>query len=162
MSKMMNKNGDFKSTMRGIETMTSVSEPHSEKKTFDCIQRKPFDIADAHMTVEHTITPISRFSKSLWSNMFVKDPIKPGIIYPSKPTNERYYDFTHSNIGHALIFNQMGIEGETRRDGSEKDARDLDNELRKLGFDVKVFHDFSVKEIRQKLFSSERLKLFCF
>lgn len=154
MSKMMSKNG--------TETTTAESESRSDKKTFDCIQRKPFDIADAHMTVEHTITPISRFSKSLWSNMFVKDPQKPGIIYPSKPTNERYYDFTHSNIGHALIFNQMSIEGETRRDGSENDARDLDIELGKLGFDIKVFNDFSVKEIRQKLFSSERLHFSAF
>lgn len=77
--------------------------------------------------------------------------LKPGAFYPSKPTNERYYDFTHSNVGAALIFNQMKVKGETERKGSRKDAVDLENVLAEIGFEVKVCDDYSIREIRAEL-----------
>ena len=83
--------------------------------------------------------------------------LKPGIFYPSKPTNERYYDFTHSSVGAALIFNQMKIKGESERKGSRKDAIDLKNVLSEIGFDVKVCDDYSVREIRAELDSCNYL-----
>ena len=77
--------------------------------------------------------------------------LKPGVLHPSKPTNERYYDFTHSSVGAALIFNQITVKGDTERKGSRKDATDLDNVLSGIGFDVKVCNDYSIREIRAEL-----------
>lgn len=91
-------------------------------------------------------------AKSLFS-LFAKDPLKPGIKHPSMPTNERYYDFTNSNVGMALIFNQVTVKGEESRKGSQKDADDLNKVLSKIGFDVKVFTDKTVREIKNLLFT---------
>lgn len=147
MNGMNGKEEDIDSIMRDMESMTPKSGD----------TRKAFDVFDAQRSPESETKTISDSvdAKSLWSSVFVKDPIKPGKVHPSKPTNERYYDFTHQNIGYALIFNQMRIKGESERNGSEKDAHDLGIALAELGFDVKIFNDFTVREIRQKLHTSE-------
>lgn len=90
-------------------------------------------------------------AKGYWSKIFTKEPNKPGKTYPSMPTNERYYDFTHDRVGAALIFNQVKISGETERTGSLKDAKDLEVVLADIGFDVKVCNDFSIAEIKAEL-----------
>ena len=80
-----------------------------------------------------------------------KDPVKPGKSFPSVPTNEKYYDFTNSNVGQALIFNQVKIKGKEERKGSQKDADDLNKVLTWIGFDVTVYNDSTVDEIKKLL-----------
>jgi Caspase domain len=82
-------------------------------------------------------------------------PTKPGHEFPSRPTNERYYDFTHKNLGIAIIFNQIKVKGEGERKGSEKDAKDLHKVLTHIGFNVQVLTDFTTKEIKDNLLASE-------
>lgn len=91
-------------------------------------------------------------AKSFFS-VFDKGPVKPGTKYPSKPTNERYYDFTNSNVGKALIFNQVTVDGQESRKGSRKDADDLEKVLSNIGFDVKVYTDKTVSEIKRLLYT---------
>lgn len=88
-------------------------------------------------------------AKGFWST--TPKPDKPGNLYPSRPTNDRYYDFTNTRVGAALILNQVKVKGEKERIGSRKDADDLQKVLFEIGFDVKVCDDFTVKEIKQEL-----------
>lgn len=145
------------------EDIDAIMKDMEEKTPKLGDKEKAFDVFDAHRSqVEEAPQPKvdAVDARSLWSNIFTKDPPKPGKVHPSKPTNERYYDFTHSNIGHALIFNQMRVKGEMDRKGSNKDAKDLSSELTKLGFKVNVYDDLTVKEIRQELFASECIRTF--
>lgn len=140
------------------EDIDAIMKDMEEKTPKSDDKKKAFDVLDAHRSqMEEVSNPRvdSVDAKSLWSNIFTKDPPRPGKVHPSKPTNERYYDFTHGNIGYALIFNQMRVKGEVDRKGSNKDAKDLSVELTKLGFKVKVYDDLTVKEIRQELFASK-------
>lgn len=90
-------------------------------------------------------------AKGFWSRNSPPKPEKPGKMYSSMPTNERYYDFTHSRVGAALIFNQMNIKGESERKGSQKDAEDLCVVLSDIGFDVKICDDYTTREIKNEL-----------
>lgn len=96
-------------------------------------------------------------AKGFWSTDFTKEPNKPGKTYPSIPTNERYYDFTHRRVGTAIIFNQVRIKGETDRTGSVKDSNDLEDVLVGIGFDVKVCNDFPIANIKAELISCNLL-----
>lgn len=89
------------------------------------------------------------------SNLFKRDPKKPGLLYPSRPTESKYYDFTNSNVGIALIFNQVTVKGESARKGSDKDADDLQKVLSEIGFQVEICNDFTVEEIKGKLWQSK-------
>lgn len=88
-------------------------------------------------------------ARGFWNSSPKRD--RPGKNYPSKPTNERYYDFTNARVGAALIFNQMKIKGELERKGSQKDADDLCRVLFEIGFDVKVRDDFTTREVKDEL-----------
>jgi len=89
-------------------------------------------------------------ARSLFS-FLKREPTKPGKLFPSKPTDERYYDFTNNNVGHAIIFNQVKVKGEQERKGSQKDADDLKEVLSDIGFEVRVYNDNSVEDIKKKL-----------
>lgn len=145
-----------------MEDIDAIMEEMEAKTPKPADRNKTFDQFDAQavgfMPVDEPApTKVSDDvdAKSLWNSIFTKGPEKPGKIYTSKPTNERYYDFTHANLGFALIFNQMKIKGETERTGSRKDANDLKDVLSGIGFDVRVYNDLSVKEIRNELYSRE-------
>lgn len=90
-------------------------------------------------------------AKGIFSGLFTKGPVKPGKLRPSRPTEERYYDTSHKSTGIALIFNQVKFKGEPERKGSTKDARDLNEVLTGIGFEVTVFTDLSVSEIKKQL-----------
>lgn len=76
-------------------------------------------------------------------------------IYPNvvahMPTEVRatHYKMNHQNRGVALIFNHENflIDGLKSRTGTRKDCEDLDKHLKKLGFDVHVFHDIDYNEL---------------
>lgn len=87
------------------------------------------------------------------SVFFSSKPEKPGHKFPSKPTNERYYDFTNDDVGLALIFNQVNFKGEKERKGSLKDAEDLKEVLSGIGFKAEIFTDFTIKKIENLLLS---------
>ncbi|KAL7022379.1 hypothetical protein ACKWTF_012217 [Chironomus riparius] len=130
-----------------MEEMEAATPKFFDKlKTFNAFQDNVSDTVDAN-----------RYEGSnFFSSIFTKklpDTEKPGQKYPSKPTNERYYDFTNSNVGFALIFNQVKIKGESERKGSEKDAKDLAQVLNEIGFTVRICTDFSSKEIYQNLYT---------
>jgi hypothetical protein len=78
-------------------------------------------------------------------------PQKPGLIHPSRPTNERYYDFTNSYVGVALIFNQSKFKGDDERKGSNKDTEDLRKVLSDIGFAVEICDNYSTRKIHEVL-----------
>lgn len=88
-------------------------------------------------------------------SMFAKKPAKPGKLFPSKPTVDKYYDFTHENVGLAIIFNQINFKGEKERFGSTKDANDLKEVLTGLGFKTEIFTDYTVSKIENLLLEGE-------
>lgn len=96
-------------------------------------------------------TPPKPTRSNFFKQIFEQKPKKPGQIYPSRPTNERYYDYTNSNIGIAIIFNQVTFKSENTREGSSKDAQDLKNVLSNLGFIVEILPDYTTHEIRDFL-----------
>jgi hypothetical protein len=109
-----------------FEKIQEVEEP----KQADAVDAKKFNASDFFSTI-------------------LKQPAKkPGHITPSRPTNERYYDYTHTNLGIALIFNQVTFKNEETRKGSEKDARDLKGVLDNIGFHTEVCPDMTTSEIR--------------
>lgn len=69
----------------------------------------------------------------------------------SKPTFEKVYNTSHINVGYAVIFNQINIDGFSERKGSKKDADDLKDVLEGIGFQVKIFTDLTSMEIDQEL-----------
>lgn len=147
MSKV-NYEEDIVAIMEEMEAMTpkstdktTVFDELDAKSTPEEVIKKPADVTDA---------------KGSWGSMFVPKPPKPGKLHPSRPTNERYYDFTHPRLGYAIIFNQMKIKGESERKGSRKDANDFSTTLASLGFDVKIHNDFTVDKIHRELYASEK------
>lgn len=135
-----------------MEEMERATPKFSDKtKAFDAFQDNVADSVDAN-----------RYEgSSFFSSIFpTKPPQKPGQKYPSKPTNERYYDFTNSNVGYALIFNQVKVKGESERSGSEKDAKDLAHVLNEIGFTVKICTDYSSKKIAQELYNCKSKRSF--
>jgi hypothetical protein len=88
-------------------------------------------------------------AKGFWSTP--SKPPKPGLTHPSRPTDERYYDFNHSRVGAAIIFNQMKIKGEAERKGSQKDSDDFRKVLFEIGFEVKICNDFTIRQIKDEL-----------
>lgn len=82
---------------------------------------------------------------------------KPGHISASRPTNERYYDFTHPCPGAALIFNQVDIKGQEERKGSQKDADDLKKVLSDMNFCVKVCKNSTVRQIKDEVIECKNI-----
>jgi hypothetical protein len=113
------------------------------QKQADSIDAKRFNASDFFTTIlkKHVV------------------PVKPGHITPSRPTDERYYDYTNKNLGIAIIFNQMKFRDEETRKGSEKDARDLKEVLDGLGFHTEVCPDLTTSEIRLLLQEREYTKI---
>lgn len=145
-----------------VEDIDAIMEEMEAKTPKPGDINKSFDEFDAKRQKEEDVKilemPTDKLdAKSLWSSLTFtkKEPEAPGKTIPSKPTNERYYDFTNANVGVAMIFNQMKVKGEMERKGSKKDANDLEIVLLKIGFDVKVYDDFTVDQIRNELFASE-------
>lgn len=132
--------------------------PESSRKFLKVPEEEPIQVQTAAQVQTDAqvadVPDAKRAAKSLFS-LLVKDSVKPGIKHPSMPTNERYYDFTNTNVGLALIFNQNTVKGEHERIGSRKDATDLNTVLSNIGFDVKVFNDLTVSEIKKQLLTSK-------
>lgn len=65
------------------------------------------------------------------------------------------YDMNHKRRGVALILNHVHFESMSTRKGSVKDSLDLKLSLSKLGFDVRIYTDPTVKVIAATLQSSK-------
>lgn len=65
------------------------------------------------------------------------------------------YDMNHKRRGVALILNHVHFESMSTRKGSVKDSLDLKVSLSKLGFDVRIYTDPTVKVIAATLQSSK-------
>lgn len=130
----------------------SFQEAQAEEVQIDSFE---FDQIDAsHVRPENArelLRVDTHDARSSILSIFAKKPPKPGKLYPSRPTSERYYDFTNENVGVALIFNQVNFKGEKERKGSTKDAQDLKEVLTSLGFRAEIFTDFTVYEIENLL-----------
>lgn len=146
--------------MAEMEAFEKAPKPKARTKSADEFiekipeEEKVFDDVDANRinsTTDASRTDVNQFISSL----FTKKPEKPGKLFPSKPTQERYYDTANDNIGIALIFNQVNFKGEKARAGSYKDANDLENVLSEIGFQVTVFTDLEVNEIEKALLAGE-------
>lgn len=64
------------------------------------------------------------------------------------------YDMNHKRRGVALVLNHVNFESMATRKGSMKDSVDLKTSLDKLGFDVRVYTDPTVKTITTTLQST--------
>ncbi|RLU23490.1 hypothetical protein DMN91_003695, partial [Ooceraea biroi] len=64
------------------------------------------------------------------------------------------YDMNHKRRGVALILNHVNFESMNTRKGSVKDCLDLKTSLGKLGFDVRIYTDPTVKSITMALQST--------
>lgn len=100
-----------------------------------------FDVCDA--------SPMEYFKN------FFKSEKKPGQKYPSRPCEEDFYNLSKSQMGLALIFNQINFEDNILiddlddREGTEKDVNDLSKVLENFGFNVKSYVDSTTKEIKR-------------
>lgn len=65
------------------------------------------------------------------------------------------YDMNHKRRGVALILNHVHFESMNTRLGSVKDSLDLKASLSRLGFDVRIYTDPTVKAITATLQSSK-------
>jgi caspase-1 len=74
-----------------------------------------------------------------------------GVVASLKinPTDEEY-NMDHKRRGTCLIFSHKNFSfcGLPQRKGTEKDANDLKDCFKKLGFDVKLYEDLLVCEMR--------------
>lgn len=134
-SEAINGHDDITAIMNEMESLTTKS------KESDTVMVSNGNEAQNHELVD---------AKSLFS-FLKKETLKPGHQYPSQPTNERYYDCTHLNVGQAVVFNQMKFKGEQERKGSQKDADDLKRVLSDIGFEVNVYNDYTAEQIKKKL-----------
>lgn len=134
-SEAINGHDDITAIMNEMESLTTKS------KESDIVLVSNGNEAQNHELVD---------AKSLFS-FLKKETLKPGHQYPSQPTNERYYDCTHPNVGQAVVFNQMKFKGEQERKGSQKDADDLKRVLSDIGFEVNVYNDYTAEQIKKKL-----------
>lgn len=82
---------------------------------------------------------------------------RPGKIFPSRLTKEKYYDSTHEKRGVALIFNHSTFNHDKMgpRYGTKKDGQALQDVLKKLDFDVRYRPDFTEAEIKRELLQGE-------
>lgn len=125
-----------------MEEMEAITpKPEEKHKSFEEFKNDSVDSKKVPDAVD----------AKMWFSFLKRDPVKPGKLFPSIPTDERYYDFTNINVGQALIFNQVKIKGEQERKGSQKDADDLKEVLSNIGFNVQVYNDNTVDEIKEKL-----------
>lgn len=95
-------------------------------------------------------------TSNFFSKIFESKPVRPGLKYPSRLTDEKYYDYTNSKIGFALIFNQVKFKDESERKGSTKDAQDFYNVLTKIGFEVQILTDSTTETIYKVLKACKR------
>lgn len=58
---------------------------------------------------------------------------------------------SHYKRGIALIFNHYEFDTLGARDGTEKDASDIEDVLKSLKFDVEVYNDFKYGQIYEVL-----------
>lgn len=140
-----------------MEEMEAKTPRTSENLSFDLPQANSTRISDDIDAKPSPYEAPKPVQSSFFRSVFNRDvtPKKPGQICPSNPTNERYYDYTHSNIGIAIIFNQVKFKQENERKGSSKDAEDLKNVLSNLGFTVEILQDYTTAQIREFLFKRE-------
>jgi hypothetical protein len=140
-----------------MEEMESKTPRNSANLSFDLPQANSTRISDDVDARPTSSQPQKPLQSNLFRTLFRREEStkKPGQIYPSRPTNERYYDYTHSNLGIAIIFNQVKFKEETERKGSSKDAQDLRNVLSDLGFEVEVLQDYTTAQIKEFLYRRE-------
>lgn len=75
-------------------------------------------------------------------------------IPPGVAPDAEAYDMNHKRRGVALIFNHIHFESMATRNGTVKDCEDLEAALSKLGFEVRVYTDPTVKTISATLLSA--------
>ncbi|KAG5670137.1 hypothetical protein PVAND_000419 [Polypedilum vanderplanki] len=139
----LNQREEIDEIMEEMEARTPKSTDVTKKFEEFSVETIKIDSVDA-----------KTFNSSNFFSSLIKERVvvtKPGLIHPSRPTNERYYDYTHKNIGTAVIFNQCRFPNQEVRKGSLKDANDLKNVLEEIGFQTEIFTDFTTKKIRQTL-----------
>lgn len=62
------------------------------------------------------------------------------------------YDCLNKNRNVALIFNHESFENvDSKREGTRKDGNDLKNVLQKLQFDVRLYMDLKLNQVRDIL-----------
>ena len=64
----------------------------------------------------------------------------------------------HENRGIALIFNHETFSGQSKRNGSSKDGKDLKAALQGLNFNVRVHKDLEFEQIKGILYDGKQRK----
>ncbi|XP_033191987.1 caspase drICE [Bombus vancouverensis nearcticus] len=74
------------------------------------------------------------------------EPVRPSCTINLDPHSE-VYNMNHKRRGIALIFSHVNFKKLEKRVGGEKDSKELEQTLKYLGFDVRVYDDSNVKTI---------------
>ncbi|CAG9763265.1 unnamed protein product [Ceutorhynchus assimilis] len=80
-------------------------------------------------------------------------PIRPQDAVPGQDPEDEYYNMSHSNRGIALIFNHQYFDSpfNKERKGTEFDRDAIQGVLKKIGFHVEVYEDYSREKIMETL-----------
>lgn len=75
----------------------------------------------------------------------------------STEKNAAYYKMDHKSRGLALIFNHefFDVHNLKARTGTDQDRKNLEDVLRKLGFEVIVFQDLKYHEVEHQIKQGE-------
>lgn len=72
------------------------------------------------------------------------------LLYP-EPNSNHYYNMEHKKRGLALIFNHGKFDCNSPREGTQIDRGRLEKTLQFLDFDVRIYDDKNISEIRSIL-----------
>lgn len=93
------------------------------------------------------------------SFLCVMQPTFSSIPVGQHPDDESY-NMSHPNQGIAVIFNNQIFDSPLfkEREGTQKDCDSMEKLMKKFGFYVKIYQDYTVGEIRDALHIGEWVK----
>lgn len=74
------------------------------------------------------------------------------------------YRMDHKKRGYAVIFSHEEFDRKTmmpRRVGNEKDVENLQKHLKKMGFEIMIFRDLGVEELKKTVAMGETEHWYC-
>lgn len=125
----------------------------------DRVLNKPFESLNLNETNKQSEKAENvHYSSKLTPNQELEINIEQLSLDPHKPkdiprfADEPEYRMSHPKRGFAIIINNKRFEPRLDmpvRDGTDVDAASLENTLKKLSFDTKIFHNCSASLIRE-------------
>ena len=137
------KVGEIQRELKDKRLRIEEKQHEMDEKQPKTVEKQITDpIASASSTLEPTNVDGLLFQKPKYDGSV---PDKPARV--EVPVDSEVYKMNHKRRGVALIFNHVYFKKMTARTGSIKDCCDLQNVLRNLDFDVKVYTDPTTRTI---------------